>query len=129
MAAALTLAARLGLPRSGARFRIEVADSLATLAIVRLRDGEQVGAIEATADGEAVTVSTLCIGAPHRSYGAGSEAARLLIAAAAEGRFTAVRAWAPPDRGLAVYFWMRMGLRPLHGEGPGNGIWLERPLS
>jgi hypothetical protein len=36
--------------------------------------------------------------------------------------------WAPPDLGLAVYFWSRMGLRPLNGPGPDGGIWFERVL-
>ncbi|HKS92930.1 MAG TPA: GNAT family N-acetyltransferase [Tepidiformaceae bacterium] len=57
-----------------------------------------------------------------RGYGLGSEAARLVLDGAAAVGYQDVQAWAPPDRGLAVYFWFRMGLRPLFGAGPGGGL-------
>ena len=49
-----------------------------------------------------------------------------LFLAAAAPAYAEIKAWAPPDLGLAVYFWVRMGLSPLHGEGPDGGIWFER---
>ncbi len=124
----MTLAERLALPRPGVRFRLEAGNSNASRIIVAEHGGEVVGAIAADIgeDGASLIVRSLCIEESRRGYGAGSEAARLLIRAAAASGFVCVRAWAPAGRGLAVYFWMRMGLRPLHGEGPDGGIWLER---
>lgn len=124
----MILAERLGLPRPGARFRLEADTPGVSRIIVARHGGEVVGAIDATTgeDGASLLVSSLCIEDGRRGYGAGSEAARLLIRAAEESGFSCIRAWAPAGRGLAVYFWMRMGLRPLHGEGPDGGIWLER---
>ncbi len=125
----MTLAERLGLPVAGARIRLVERNSVgAQVLVVAGHGGEVVGAIDAVTgeDGASLIVRSLCIEESRRGYGAGSEAARLLIRAAAASGFVCVRAWAPAGRGLAVYFWMRMGLRPLHGEGPDGGIWLDR---
>jgi hypothetical protein len=73
-------------------------------------------------------IRELCIDLPHRGFGLGSETARLVGAAAARGDWRMLRAWAPPDLGLATYFWSRMGLRPRFGAGPDGGIWFERVL-
>jgi Acetyltransferase (GNAT) family len=96
--------------------------------VVRDRDGTEIGTVQLERmDGNILFIKRLCIEEARRGYGAGTETAQLLLAAAAETA-PAVRAWAPPDLGLAVYFWIRMGLRPLHGEGPDGGIWFERAL-
>lgn len=94
--------------------------------IVRLADGATVGRIELEGSGGTLTVRALCVEEPCRSYGCGSETGFLLVRAAEHSGYKRLRAWAPPDRGLAVYFWFRMGLHPLHGEGPEGGIWLEK---
>ena len=92
------------------------------------REGSRIGAVELVRmDGDTLFIKTLCIDESRRGYGAGTETAQLLLKAAA-GNASMVRAWAPPDLGLAVYFWIRMGLQPLHGEGPDGGIWFERSL-
>jgi hypothetical protein len=75
-----------------------------------------------------LVVESLCIDEALRGYGRGSDAARMLTSMAAARGWRRLRAWAPPDRGLAVYFWVRMGLRPLFGDGPDGGIWFEREL-
>jgi hypothetical protein len=77
-------------------------------------------------EGSRLTIRGLSIEAAHRSYGCGSEAGWLTVRAAEVAGFELLRAWAPPDLGLAVYFWFRMGFRPVHGEGPDGGIWMER---
>ncbi len=84
---------------------------------------------EATLDlaGETPVIQRLCIREEARGYGAGSGAARALLRALGR-RYPVVRTWAPPDRGLAVYFWVRMGFRPLAGEGPEGGLWFEQTL-
>lgn len=112
-------------PVTGRRFRLEPG-APGTLHVVRHADGARVGRLELEEGGPGTLfVRSLCIDGDQRSYGAGSEAAELLLSDA-ERTYQTVRAWAPPDLGLAVYFWVRMGLSPLHGEGPEDGIWFER---
>lgn len=117
----------LSLPIAGTRVRL--AGSPRELTIHRLAEDLPVGRIRLSIDGGALVVDELCVDAPARGYGLGSEAARLLRQAAAAGGWSLLRAWAPPDRGLALYFWCRMGLRPCFGPGPRGGLWLERCLA
>ncbi len=117
----------LPLPLTGARVRLEASPD-GFISIIRLADGATVGSAELSHAGGVLTIEALCIGAAHRGYGCGSEAAALIIDAAAAAGYQALRASAPPDLGLAAYFWSRMGLRPLHGPGPAGGIWFERVL-
>ncbi len=114
----------LPLPQSGERFRIAQADDL--IAIVRLSDETKVGAIVLEPLDDGLFIRSLCVDEEHRSYGAGSEAARLLNRACHEANVPTVRTWAAPNLGLSVYFWIRMGFRPRHGEGLEGGIWFER---
>jgi GNAT superfamily N-acetyltransferase len=117
-----TLATRF--PIAGERVRLELEGELAGR-LVRASDGAVVGRFALEANAAAITIRALCVDPDYRSYGLGSEAGRLLREAAEAAGF-GLRAWAPPDLGLAVYFWVRMGLRPLHGPGPEGGIWFER---
>ena len=114
----------LGLSVKGERFSLK--RSVEGAAVIRLADEITVGQLKLEAGGEALVVRALCIEEPYRSYGAGSEAVLLLNRTCDAAGVPLVRAWAPPDRGLAVYFWIRMGYRPLHGEGPEGGLWFER---
>lgn len=118
----------LALPARGERVRLEAAGD-GELALVRLADGERRGTVRLTASGDWLLVEELCVDEAARGYGLGSEAGRLLREGAAAAGWRRLRAWAPPDRGLAVYFWIRMGLHPLHGPGPEGGIWLEHSLA
>lgn len=93
-----------------------------------LKGGERVGSIVVDMEGERLAITSLCVDEGLRGYGAGSTAARAMVHAATDAGCSTVRAWAPPNRGLAVYFWFRMGLRPVPGPGPDGGIWLEREL-
>ena len=115
----------LALPVQGERFRLDPGDP-GKLAVIRSKDQVTVGAFEIEFREGTLTIRSLCIDPPHRSYGAGTEAARLLITAAEAAGVSLVRAWAHPNLGLSAYFWGRMGLRPRHGEGPEGGIWYER---
>ncbi|MEX2080133.1 MAG: hypothetical protein WEC33_00830 [Dehalococcoidia bacterium] len=91
---------------------------------------ERVGEVSLEQEGGVLVVRQLRIEDRRRGRGLGSDAGRALLRAAADaGRWSAVRAAVPADRGLGVYFWSRMGLRPLHGEGPDGGIWLQRDVS
>lgn len=119
--------ARGNLAARGERFElVPVASS--ELAVVRLDDGVQVGTIEFEAAAAQLTIRRLCVGKEYRSYGAGSEAAWLLVRAAEGVGFERLRSWAHPSLGLSVYFWIRMGFSPRHGEGPDGGIWFERSM-
>ena len=120
----MTVAERLA--ARGERFDLVPAGP-ASLTVRRLADGEAVGTAEVEADdGRGLTIHGLCIDEAYRSYGAGSEAAWLLVRAAETAGFARLRAWAHPSLGLSVYFWIRMGFSPRHGEGPEGGIWFER---
>ncbi len=86
-----------------------------------------IGEVAIDLSGEVPFIERLCIDEEARGYGAGSGAATALLRSLAR-RYAVVRTWAPPDRGLAVYFWVRMGFRPVHGEGPDGGLWFEQVL-
>lgn len=98
------------------------------LAIVRLADAIVAGHVLVERGEGALFVRELVVDSAYRGYGLGSDTARLLREAASDAGFAVLRAWAPPGLGLAVYFWSRMGLHPLFGEGPGGGILFERVL-
>jgi GNAT superfamily N-acetyltransferase len=116
----------LPVPLGGHRFSVEASGTPGRFDVVRVADQRTVGrAVLREPEPGTVFIESLCIDEEHRGYGAGSEAAELILGATAEAGM-AVRAWAPPHLGLAVYFWVRMGLSPLHGEGPDGGLWFER---
>jgi hypothetical protein len=122
----MTVAERLA--ARGERFELVPAGP-ATLAVRRLVGGQDVGTLEVEADDTpGLTIHRLCIDEAHRSYGAGSEAGWLLVRAAEGAGYKRLRAWAHPSLGLSVYFWIRMGFSPRHGDGPEGGIWFERNL-
>jgi GNAT superfamily N-acetyltransferase len=115
----------LPLPAIGERFRLE-RERDGQLGVVRIVDGRRVGSMGLESADDGMFVRSLCVEAEYRGYGAGSEAALLFNEACQAAGVKTVRTWAPPDRGLAVYFWIRMGYHPLGGEGPEGGIWFER---
>lgn len=120
----MTVAERLA--AHGERFDL-VPAAPTSLAVRRIADGMDVGTVELEHDDTlGLTIRRLCIDEAHRSYGAGSEGAWLLVGAAHAAGYQRLRAWAHPSLGLSVYFWMRMGFSPRHGEGPEGGIWFER---
>lgn len=118
----------LAWPLEGSRVRVVAPGGDAEAHILRTSDGNDVGAVALRRDGDGVFIEALCIDEAFRGYGLGSETARLVIDAVIGAGFGHVRAWAPPNLGLAVYFWFRMGLRPVHGPGPGGGLELRRDV-
>jgi GNAT superfamily N-acetyltransferase len=124
MAGAVSSGLEGAFPLVGERCRVEL-EAPGKAAVTRTETGEPVGLLGYELEDGVVTIRSLCIEPEHRGYGAGSEAAWLFVRAA-ERTGLALRAWAPPHLGLAVYFWSRMGLRAVHGEGPEGGIWFER---
>jgi hypothetical protein len=118
----------LPLPLAGSRVAIEASGTPGELRIRRFADGVIVGHATLEPRVGELHIAELIIDEGHRGYGAGTEAARLLIDAAEAAGFERITAWAPPNLGLAAYFWHRMGLHALHGPGPGGGILFERLL-
>ena len=49
-----------------------------------------------------------------------------LLEARLRGQANHIRAAVPPDVGLALYFWLRLGYRPVPSEEPsaGEGLWM-----
>src|SRR5688572_14066964 len=95
--------------------------------ILRTIDGAELGRLRLETSDAALVVRSLCVDEAHRGYGAGSGAAALIREAwAQDARWTVLRAHAPQGGGLAVYYWMRMGLRPIPGGGPDGGLLFER---
>ncbi len=110
-------------------------------AVVVTRGEAPIGIVVAlvgTPEADAACVAFIAIDPAERFRGLGGEAALAL-----EGRLREragvgrVLAAVPEQRGLAVYFWLRLGYRPLvqteapwplvglNGKG-GRGIWMER---
>ena len=109
--------------------RVRFAPSRKGAQIIRAADGVEAGEVRygSGAPGELI-IEALVIAPAYRGYGLGSEAARLVVDDARESGVHTVRALAPGQIGLSVYFWTRMGFRPRHGEAPKEGIWFERRL-
>ena len=117
---------RLTFQLIGERIRVECHAGEATLSAAKT--GALCGRVRLEDRGDTLFVECLVVDQDRRGYGLGSEAARLIREFAAAQSWRWLRAWAPPDRGLAVYFWSRMGLRPVHGPGPDGGLLFERDL-
>ena len=116
---------------SGARIRLrrrEADGGQVRYEVLRLGTKGAIGEVTLDFTGAMPAIDQLCIDESERGYGAGSETANALLRTLSR-HFATVRAWAPPDRGLAVYFWVRMGFRPLMGEGPEGGLWFEQDLN
>lgn len=113
----------LPVPLVGRRHRVETGKGPGEYVIRRLADGEAIGCIRLAArEGGGTHIDVLAVDEGQRGYGAGSEAAHLVLDALRDMGVTEVTAWAPPELGLAVYFWYRMGLSAVPGEGPGGGL-------
>ncbi len=111
----------------GAEAGDEAGEDAARYEVRRRGERAVIGEVVVRLAAEGPFIERLCIEEEARGYGAGSGAATALLRSLAR-RHAVVHTWAPPDRGLAVYFWMRMGFRPLPGEGPDGGLRFEQRL-
>ncbi|MCC7365979.1 MAG: hypothetical protein IT303_16565 [Dehalococcoidia bacterium] len=116
-------------PLVGERARVDAPGPDGCSAIARVSDGAAAGRVCLEERDGALFIRVLEIEPALRGFGLGSDAARLVRDAAAAAGWPMLRAWGPPDLGLATYYWSRMGLRPRHGPGPDGGIWFERELA
>jgi GNAT superfamily N-acetyltransferase len=87
--------------------------------------GEEIGHVDFRRDGRVLEVRWVEIGPERRRWGLGMDAVRVLEAEAVERwDVREVRAQVPVGIGLALYFWLRLGYRPLAVEavdGPRAG--------
>lgn len=94
----------------------------ARLAITLRSEGEPIGIISYQAGYPGVgwlTIKFVAVSPPLRVRGYGSEAVRLLETEAARrlGLASSFRADVDPNSGLSLYFWLRLGYRPVAAEG------------
>lgn len=91
--------------------------------------GGRVEGFLAIAGGEArAELTAVWLRAEARRRGYGVEAVRLVVGAL-EGKATEVRAFAPAEVGLFVYFWLRLGFRPMADRAPAEGLGFVRRLA
>ncbi|MCY3567175.1 MAG: hypothetical protein OXH38_01000 [Chloroflexi bacterium] len=110
-----------------------------------MADDEHVGALcarlgvsGATPGSRAVIWTWLAVEARWRAYGYGGAAVPLLEAAACAAGATVALAPLPPDNGVALYFWLRLGYTPLRSvevqadDWPAgvarDALWMQRSL-
>ncbi|MYE05966.1 MAG: GNAT family N-acetyltransferase [Chloroflexi bacterium] len=108
-------------------------------------DGQVVGALcsrladlNSPVASKAVIWTWLAIDARWRAYGYGGASVPLLERAAREAGASIALTPLPPDNGVALYFWLRLGYTPLRsvtlrspdwpdGVAP-DALWMRRPL-
>ena len=111
-----------------------------------LGDGKIVGALcgklvelSDSHPSRALVWTWLAIDARWRAYGYGGAAVPLLEQAALGIGATLALAPLPPDNGVALYFWLRLGYTPLRSAPleranwpngvDSNALWMQRPLA
>ena len=102
-------------------------EGMARYEVRRRGKREVIGEVAVDLAGEVPFIERLCIEEGARGYGGGWGTATALLRSLGR-RYAVARTWAPPDQGLAVYFWVRMGFRPVPGEGPNEGLLFEQAL-
>ena len=91
-----------------------------------------VGACAARVEEDALLWTWLAVEAEWRGYGYGGAAVPIVERAARRLGATSGRALVPATNGISLYFWLRLGYRPLAGldrPKPREGTWMGRALS
>ena len=96
------------------------------------------GRVAEIAGGRCLVWSWLAVAGEWRGYGFGGAAVPLLERAAARRNAVEAVAPLPPDNGIALYFWLRLGyvpdaeLRPPEAARPagvaGDALWMRRRI-
>jgi hypothetical protein len=77
-------------------------------------DGEEIGHIDAAVNGERLEVRWIEVDVSRRRWGLGMDAVRAIeTEAVRRWGVRSARAEVPLGTGLALYFWLRLGYRPL----------------
>ncbi|MBI2723686.1 MAG: GNAT family N-acetyltransferase [Chloroflexi bacterium] len=102
---------------------------------VVMRDGDAAGVVSARAESPArgqATIEVVCTPVDAARRGTGMEGAAAMEALLVEGGATRIYAPAVERHGISVYFWIRLGYRPLlRSEWPSacDGlIWMARDI-
>lgn len=99
---------------------------------IRIREegrAQTVGALCAAQEGDALVWTWLAVEAARRAYGYGGAAVAPLERAAKRLGLRSARVLVPARNGTGLYFWLRLGYRPLGGERwpkAYRGTWMLR---
>jgi RimJ/RimL family protein N-acetyltransferase len=105
---------RLPISRSAGEGRSVDARPDGVLVIERIDEGGPIGLLEYEMKKRWLTVPFIALAKAYRGWGYGSEAVRLLeLWAIREGLAERFRAEVDVRNGLGLYFWLRLGYRPL----------------
>jgi GNAT superfamily N-acetyltransferase len=85
----------------------------ATRRAVAAASGEEIGFVQAEVREGLLDLRWIELMPEHRGWGHGSEAVRLLETEAAGSGAALARVDVPSGNGLALYFWLRLGYRPV----------------
>ena len=96
--------------------------------IVSKKNDSKLGNIFVKFENGTPIISSICVADPDRGYGIGTDTILLFLSKLAQS-YENVKAFAPPELGLAAFFWVRMGFRPCFGKAPAGGLWFERNLT
>lgn len=116
--------------------RVEAGDGVYWIRVRDVRVGaggqvETVGAVAATREGDSLRWTWLAVGAAWRAMGYGGAAVPLVERAAKRRGLVDARVLAPASNGVALYFWLRLGYRPLADAAwpkPCEGTWMARTV-
>jgi GNAT superfamily N-acetyltransferase len=93
------------------------------------RERRTVGALAARQEGEWLVWSWLAVDETLRAYGYGGAAVPIVERAAQRAGLVGARVLVPASNGVALYFWLRLGYRPLakgSWRRPYEGTWMVR---
>ncbi len=92
---------------------IRVQDEGETLSIGALAASIEVASTDDEAEGATLVWQWLAVGAAWRAFGYGGAAVPIVERAAAKRGAKSARVRVPASNGVALYFWLRLGYRPM----------------
>jgi GNAT superfamily N-acetyltransferase len=108
-----------------------LADRTSNVAIIA-RSGEPVGTIVWSSEGTRATIRLVALDPAHTRRGTGMQAAAMLEQQLRRRGVRAIDAATSESHGISIYFWIRLGYRPLmRGEWPcerDGVVWMRRDL-
>ncbi len=93
---------------------------------------DPIGACAARIEDATLVWTWLAVAADWRGFGYGGAAVPIVERAAMRLGATSGRALVPASNGIGLYFWLRLGYRPLPAPDwpkPREGTWMQRALS
>ena len=111
--------------------RIAAADGVYWIDARLPKPTRQVGAFAARVDAAALVWTWLAVDADWRAFGYGGAAVPVLERAALRAGCTNARVLTPQENGVGLYFWLRLGYRPIANGSwpmPYDGTWMTCAL-